>query len=71
MDVQRQGRHFPQAAYRVRDERRPRSADGVRAAWQEELILFTAEMGAARLRGGWGSSLVVRRYIYYAETRKK
>ena len=54
------GRNEDEAAYRVRDDRRPRSADGVRAAWQEELILFYAEMGAARLRGGWGSSMYVR-----------
>ena len=54
------GRNEDPEAYRARDAARPRSSDGARPAWQEELILFYAEMGAARLRGGWGSSMYVR-----------
>ena len=55
-----QGRDEDEEAYRIRDAARPRSSDGSRPAWQEELILFYAEIGAAHLRGGWGPSMYVR-----------
>lgn len=54
------GRNEDPEAYRARDAARPRSSDGARPAWQEELILFYADLGAAHLGGDWGSSLYVR-----------
>ena len=54
------GRGEDEDAYRTRAASRPRTEDGSRPIWQKELILFYAELGAAHLRGDWGSSLYVR-----------
>lgn len=42
--------------YRQKDAARPRSTDGTMPAWQEELILFYASLGAKRLTGFPGPS---------------
>ncbi len=47
-------------AYRQKDAARPRSSDGTMPAWQEELILFYASLGAKRLTGFPGPSGYVR-----------
>lgn len=38
---------------------------------EDEDGLYLVTSTVTRDGGGWGSSLVVHRYIYYAETRKK
>ena len=46
--------------YKGKDSARPRSSDGKFPAWQEELVLFYASLGAKRLTGIPGPSGYVR-----------